>query len=190
MLDSESPAFSRWDVDLCAPGGPTPDCPFFFVFQPGISEIQISTQVGFALGFSVWTRCLPVPPFPLSSIHRPSLPLFSCHFFHNRHRMASSPSGPRPPPPPLRASAVHLTSHEINILIHCYLQESNLQHSAFTFAQESKLAQTTPDDLVGAKVQRGELLRWLHKGLCWSEVETHVSEVREGLALSDSWGAA
>jgi hypothetical protein len=96
-----------------------------------------------------------------------------------RHSMASSPAGQRePPPPPLRSSPVHLTSHEINILIHCYLQESNLQHSAFTFAQESKLAQTTPDDLIGAKVQRGELLRWLHKGLCWCEVETHVGEVR------------
>lgn len=99
--------------------------------------------------------------------------------------MASSPAGQREPqPPPLRSSPVHLTSHEINVLIHCYLQESNLQHSAFTFAQESKLAQTTPDDLIGAKVQRGELLRWLHKGLCWCEVETHVGEVRRSASPS------
>ncbi|CED84640.1 Beta-transducin family (WD-40 repeat) protein [Phaffia rhodozyma] len=78
---------------------------------------------------------------------------------------------------PPRSSPISLTSHEINILIAEYLAESNLLHSAFAFRLESKLPTTTPAELHGLKVERGALIRWLHKGLCWSEVESHVTEL-------------
>ncbi|KAL7417350.1 WD40-repeat-containing domain protein [Mrakia frigida] len=87
--------------------------------------------------------------------------------------MVSAASSSVPPPSSSRTSPLHLTSSEINILIHCYLLESNLVHSAFTFSLETKLA-SLPE--VGNKIPRGELLRWLHRGLAWQEVEAHVGE--------------
>lgn len=56
------------------------------------------------------------------------------------------------------------------------LIESGLSHSAFTFSTETQLA-SLPPDLLGHKIPRGELIRWLHRGLLWREVECHVGEV-------------
>lgn len=88
---------------------------------------------------------------------------------------------------PARTSPIALTSNEINILIHCYLLESGLTHSAYTFHLETKIAQVNPPELLGASVPRGELIRYLHKALLWTEIESHMTEVSPHGLLYGSW---
>lgn len=90
--------------------------------------------------------------------------------------MVSTNLSSLPPASSARTSPLHLTSSDVNRLLYCYLLESNLVHSAFTFSLEAKLA-SLPD--TGRNIPRGELLRWLHRGLAWKEVEHHVNAAEE-----------
>eukprot|EP01114_Cavostelium_apophysatum_P015750 TRINITY_DN4359_c0_g1_i1.p1 TRINITY_DN4359_c0_g1~~TRINITY_DN4359_c0_g1_i1.p1 ORF type:complete len:473 (+),score=84.69 TRINITY_DN4359_c0_g1_i1:179-1597(+) len=66
-----------------------------------------------------------------------------------------------------------LSSDEVNYLIYRYLQESGMQHSAFTFGCESLIANT---NINGSQVPPGALISFLQKGLQYKEIETHMGE--------------
>ncbi len=72
-----------------------------------------------------------------------------------------------------------VNSDEVNFLVYRYLLESGFTHSAFTFALESHIHQSS---INGSSVPPGALISVLQKGLQYIEAETSLSEV--GPALS------
>ena len=67
-----------------------------------------------------------------------------------------------------------VTSDEVNFLVYRYLLESGFQHSAFTFALESHIHQTS---INGTVVPPGALISVLQKGLQYVEAEVSITEV-------------
>jgi len=65
-----------------------------------------------------------------------------------------------------------ISSDDVNYLIFRYLQEAGFQHSAFTFGNESLIANQN----IGNEVPTGALISFLQKGLQYKEIETHIGE--------------
>jgi len=65
------------------------------------------------------------------------------------------------------------TSDELNYLIFRYLREAGLEHSAFTFANESRVNKmdVNPNDVLP-----GTLIYVVQKGLQFMEVEASVQD--------------
>ena len=70
------------------------------------------------------------------------------------------------------SARVSLSSEEVHVLIHRYLLDAGLRHSAFVFHAESGLARSP---MAQAELPPGALVTYLQKGLLYMYVETHVS---------------
>eukprot|EP00052_Salpingoeca_macrocollata_P016626 m.134027 g.134027 ORF g.134027 m.134027 type:complete len:482 (+) comp20117_c0_seq3:68-1513(+) len=64
-------------------------------------------------------------------------------------------------------------SDHINLLVYRYLQESGFQHSSFTFAQESGIAQSS---VAGLKIPAGALVVHLQRALNYVQAEVNLTE--------------
>jgi len=74
------------------------------------------------------------------------------------------------------ASALTLSSDEVNYLVYRYMQESGFHHASFTFAHESQVHRTSIDPNL---VPAGALVAFIQKGMQYMEMEANI-EVRCG----------
>ncbi|KAJ4460103.1 putative transducin family protein / WD-40 repeat family protein [Paratrimastix pyriformis] len=77
-----------------------------------------------------------------------------------------------------------VSSDELNFLIYRYLQESGFLHSAFTFGNESLI---TRSNLIGTELPVGSLIKFVQKGLQYTEIEAHVAEDGSEVKCTESF---
>jgi hypothetical protein len=69
----------------------------------------------------------------------------------------------------------NLTSEEVNFLIYRYLLENGFVHSGFVFGHESLVAKS---NIGSAEVPPAALISFIQKGLQYTELESHLNDVR------------
>jgi len=75
-----------------------------------------------------------------------------------------------------------LTSDELNYLVYRYLLESGYTHTAFSFANESRV---TKANINGADVPPGSLISFVQKGMMYVEIEQHINDDGTEIEMSE-----